>query len=125
LPEQAAAVVAVAALPEQAAAVVAVAALPDNAAVIVPAVKLPPASLATMAFPVFADVAVVAVLATFPAVVICASFVSAMAAVLEMSALTMLVTVPESTREWSVAGVTSSPLVNVLPLVRVAMREEF
>ena len=50
-------------------------------------------------FAVLADVAVVAVLATFPAVVICASLESAMAAVLEMSAFTMLVTVPESTRE--------------------------
>jgi len=122
LPEQAAAVVAVAALPEQAAAVVAVAALPDSAAVIVPAVKFPLASLATMAFAVFADVADVAVLATFPGVVIVASFVSEIAAPVAMSAFVTSEIVAASTIECSAAGVTSSPLIKVFPFVMVAIK---
>jgi len=57
-------------------AVVAVAALPFNAAVIIPAAKLPDASRDTIAFAVLLLVAVVAELATFPAVLIVASLVS-------------------------------------------------
>jgi len=114
-------VVAVAALPEQEAAVVAVVALPERAALIVPAEKFPLLSRATMALAVLALVAEVAELATLFAVLICASLLSAIAAVAEMSALTMPETVPRSTSSWSFCGVTSSPLVNVLPLVRVAM----
>ena len=51
---------------------VAVEALPDSAAVIVPAVKFPDASRATMALAVLALAAVVALLDTFPAVLIVA-----------------------------------------------------
>ena len=59
---------------------VAVAALPVNAAVIVPALKLPEPSLATIALDVLAFVAVVALLETFPLVVMVFNFVSAIAA---------------------------------------------
>ena len=96
-------------------------AVPVKLAVIVPAEKFPLASRATMALAVLAFVAVVAELATFPVVLICASFVSTMAALAEMSALTMPLMVAASTSWWMVAGVTSSPLVKVLPLVMVAM----
>jgi len=58
-------------------------------AVIAPAAKAPPASLATIADAVFADVAVVAELDTLPAVEIVASFVSTIAAAASTSALTM------------------------------------
>ena len=68
---------------------VAVDALPVSAAVIVPAVKLPDASRATIAEAVFADAAVVAVFDTFDAVEIVASFVSTIAALALMSALTI------------------------------------
>lgn len=54
----------------------------------VPAVKSPLASRATRADAVFASVAVVAELLTFPAVAIVANFVSAMAAEALMSAFT-------------------------------------
>jgi hypothetical protein len=64
---------------------------PVSAAEIVPAEKLPDASRATMADAVFADAAVVAELLTFDAVEIVASFVSTIAALALMSALTMLV----------------------------------
>ena len=56
---------------------------------IVLAVKLPLPSRATIALAVFAEVAVVALLLTLPAVMIVASFVSAMAALALMSASTM------------------------------------
>ncbi len=62
---------------------------PVKLAVIVPAVKFPLASRATMADAVFASVAVVAELLTFPVVAIVASLVSTMAAVALMSALTI------------------------------------
>jgi hypothetical protein len=65
--------------------------LPVSAAEIVPALKLPDASRATIADAVFALAAVVAELLTFDAVEIVASFVSTMAALALMSALTMLV----------------------------------
>ena len=68
---------------------VAVDALPVSAAVIVPAVKLPDASRATIAEAVFADAAVVAEFDTFDAVEIVASFVSTIAALALMSALTI------------------------------------
>ena len=68
---------------------VALLAKPVKLAVIVPAVKLPFASRATIADAVFASVAVVAELLTFPEVAIVANLVSAMAAVVEMSALTI------------------------------------
>jgi hypothetical protein len=58
-------------------------------AVIRPTSKFPDASLATIALAVFVDVAVVALLATFPPVVICASFVSVMLAVDAISASTI------------------------------------
>ena len=64
---------------------------PVSAAEIVPALKLPDVSRATIADAVFALVAVVAELLTFDAVEIVASFVSTMAALALMSALTMLV----------------------------------
>ena len=57
-------------------AFVAVAALPSKVAVIVPAEKSPLASLETIEFGVLKLVAVVAVLLTFPAVVIVESFES-------------------------------------------------
>src|SRR5204863_190066 len=66
--------------PEKLVAVVAVVALPVKFAVIVPAEKLPDASRATIALAVFALIAVVAELATFPAVLIVANFVSTIAA---------------------------------------------
>ena len=62
---------------------------PDIVAVIVPALKFPLASLATMELAVFALVAVVALFDTLPAVAIVASFVSAIAALGLMSALTI------------------------------------
>src|SRR5256885_15268485 len=55
-------------------------ALPFNVAVIMFALKFPDASRATIAFAVLALVAVVAELATFPAVEIVANFVSTIAA---------------------------------------------
>ena len=64
-------------------------AVPVKAAVIVPAVKFPEASRATIADAVFALVAVVAELLTFPAVAIVASLVSTMPAEALMSALTI------------------------------------
>jgi hypothetical protein len=63
---------------------------PLKAALIVPALKLPEASRATIAFAVFAFVAVVAEFATLPAVLIVASFVSTIPAAAAMSLLTML-----------------------------------
>src|SRR5438045_5623797 len=66
--------------PEKLVAVVAVVALPLKFAVIVPAEKLPDASRATIAFAVLVFVAVVAELATLPAVEIVASLVSTIAA---------------------------------------------
>ena len=60
------------------------------ASVALPAMKLPDASRATIAETVFASVAVVAELDTFPAVEIVASFVSTIAAAELMSALTIL-----------------------------------
>ena len=74
-----------------------------------------------MALAVLALVAVVAELETLFAVEMVASFVSAMAAFAAMSALAMPVTVAESTIWCSAAGVTSSPLMNVFPLVTVAI----
>src|SRR6266852_5015574 len=62
-------------------------AAPVKLAVIVPAEKLPDPSRDTMAFAVFALVAVVAELATFPAVLIVASFVSTIPAAGSTSAL--------------------------------------
>src|SRR5262249_5533251 len=70
-------------------AVVAVVALPFKFAVIVPALKFPDGSRDTIAFAVFAFVAVVAEFATLPAVVIVASFVSTMPAAGSTSALTI------------------------------------
>jgi hypothetical protein len=58
--------------------------------VIVPAEKFPEGSLATMALAVFAFVAVVALLLTFPAVAIVANFVSTIPALELMSALTIV-----------------------------------
>ena len=75
--------------PEKLVAVVAVVALPFKFAVIVPAEKLPDASRVTIAFAVLALVAVVAELATFPAVEIVASLVSTIAAVGDTSAFTI------------------------------------
>ena len=75
-------------------------ALPDNAAVTVPAAKFPDPSRATIAPVVFALVAVVALLRTFPAVEIVASFVSTIpAAVLTES----LVTAPAGIKAVSAA----------------------
>ena len=54
---------------------------PEKVAVIVPALKLPLASLATIASAVFELVAVVALLETFPAVLMVANFVSDILAV--------------------------------------------
>jgi len=68
---------------------VAVVALPERVAVIVPAVKLPDASRATIADAVFALVAVVAELDTFPVVEMVASLVSAIAAEALTSASTI------------------------------------
>ena len=68
---------------------VALVALPDNVAVIVPALKFPDASLNTMVFAVFALVAVVAELDTFPAVLIVASLESTIPAAGSTSALTI------------------------------------
>ena len=62
---------------------------PVKFAVIVPAEKLPDASRATIAFAVLALVAVVAELATLPAVEIVANFVSTIAADADTSAFTM------------------------------------
>jgi hypothetical protein len=62
---------------------------PVKFAVIVPAEKLPDASRDTMAFAVFALVAVVAELATLPAVEIVASFVSTIPADADTSASTI------------------------------------
>jgi hypothetical protein len=75
--------------PEKLVAVVAVVALPLKLAVMVPAEKLPDESRATIALAVFALVAVVAELATLPAVEIVASFESVIAADDEISALTI------------------------------------
>ena len=69
---------------------VALVANPVKLAVIVPAVKLPLASRATMADAVFASVAVVAELLTFPAVEMVANLVSTIAAVGLISAFTMV-----------------------------------
>ena len=63
---------------------------PVKLAVIVPAAKSPLASRATIADAVFASVAVVAELLTFPDVEIVANFVSAIAADALMSALTIV-----------------------------------
>jgi hypothetical protein len=60
---------------------------PVKSAVMVPASKLPPASLKTIVFALFDDVAVVAVFDTFPAVTIVASLVSIIPAVELISAL--------------------------------------
>ena len=68
---------------------VALLAKPVKLAVIVPAVKFPLASRATIAEAVFASVAVVAELLTLPGVAIVANLVSMIAAVVEMSALTI------------------------------------
>ena len=68
---------------------VAVVANPVKFAVMVPAVKSPLISRATMADAVLASVAVVAELSTFPAVVIVANFVSAIAAEALRSASTI------------------------------------
>ena len=64
--------------------------LPVRFAVIVPAVKFPLASRATIADAVFASVAVVAELLTFPEVAIVANLVSTIAAVEEISAFTIV-----------------------------------
>jgi|SRR5579872_2884447 len=64
-------------------------AAPVKLAVIVPAEKLPDASRATIAFAVFALVAVVAEFATLPAVLIVASLLSVIAADDEISAFTI------------------------------------
>ena len=69
---------------------VALLANPVKLAVMVPAVKSPFTSLATIADAVFALVAVVAELLTFPAVDMVASFVSTIAAEALMSALTIV-----------------------------------
>jgi hypothetical protein len=61
-------------------------AVPRRFAVIIPAEKLPLPSRATMALGVLLAVAVVALLATFPAVMRVASLVSEMAAVADTSA---------------------------------------
>ncbi len=68
---------------------VALLANPVKLAVMVPAVKFPLASRATIADAVLALVAVVAELLTFPAVAMVASFVSTIAAVALISALTI------------------------------------
>ncbi len=75
--------------PEKLVAVVAVVALPLKFAVIVPAEKLPEPSRATIALAVFALVAVVAELATLPAVLMVASLVSTIAAAGSTSAFTI------------------------------------
>jgi hypothetical protein len=107
-------------------AVVAVEALPERAAVIVPAEKFPLASLATIADAVFALVAVVAELDTFPAVEMVASLVSAIAAEELMSALTIdpavipafKVMLPEPLNE--TAEAVTSPLIAIsLAVARV------
>ena len=63
---------------------------PVKFAVIVPALKFPLASRATMAELVFTEVAVVAELLTFPGVAIVANLVSTIAAVVAMSAFTIV-----------------------------------
>ena len=68
---------------------VALLAKPVKFAVMLPAIKSPLASRATIADAVFALVAVVAELLTFPAVAMVASFVSTIAADALMSALTI------------------------------------
>lgn len=70
-------------------AVVAVVAFPERFAVIVLAVKLPEPSRITIVFAPLLLLAVVAELATLPAVVIVASFESVIAAELLISALTI------------------------------------
>ncbi len=75
--------------PEKFTAVVAVVALPFKAAVIVPAEKFPAPSRNTIVFDVFVGVAVVAELATFPAVEIVASLVTTIAAPGATSAFTI------------------------------------
>ena len=67
------------------------------------------------------SVAVVAVLLTFPAEAIVASFVSAIPAPAAISLFEILLTVAESTSWCSAAGVTRSPLMNVLPFVTFAI----
>lgn len=62
---------------------------PVKEAVMVPAEKFPDPSRATMVLTVLLEVAVVAELATFPAVEITANFVSTMAALFETSAFTI------------------------------------
>src|SRR5207247_2342764 len=64
-------------------------AAPAKLAIMVPAVKLPDASRATIAFAVLRLVAVVAELATLPAVLIVANLVSTIAAAGSTSALTI------------------------------------
>jgi len=75
--------------PEKLVAVVAVVALPLKFAVIVPAEKFPEESRATIAFAVLVLVAVVAELATLPAVEMVANLVSTIAADGDTSALTI------------------------------------
>ena len=94
--------------------------LPVKFAVIVPAEKLPLLSRATIAFAVFADVAVVAEFDTFPAVATVASLVSAMAAAELMSALTIesaviavgIVIFADPSKDWAVP-VTSPETLTV------------
>ena len=68
---------------------VAVVAFPFKFAVIIPASRFPLPSLETIAFAVFATVAVVAELDTFPAVDIVASFVSTIPAAASTSPFTI------------------------------------
>jgi hypothetical protein len=95
--------------------------VPAVLAVIVPATKFPEASRATMALAVFRFVAVVALLATLPAVEIVANFVSTMAAAASMSALMIPEIVAEPARLFSLEGVTVSLLTKVYPEDIVAM----
>ena len=101
--------------------VVAVEALPDSAAVTVPAEKLPDASLATIAEPVFAFVAVVAELLTFPAVAIVASLVSTIAALAFTSSLTIAPEVIAADRVIPAPPLKLTPAAVMSPLIAIAL----
>ena len=98
--------------PVKLALVVTVDALPANVAVIVPAAKFPLLSRATMVETVPELVAVVALLLTFPAVAMVASFVSTMAAEALMSALTMV-----PSRIIVLVTLPVSPVVTTVPVM--------
>ena len=110
-----------------AANLVAVDALPVIAALMFLALKSPLASRATIVDTVFASVAVVAELLTFPAVVIVANLVSAIDAEVEISALTIspftiLLLVMELSAKSAVTMVSSA--IFVLVIAPVAMDGE-